>query len=409
LIYIFSEHITNRLIYVLDFCFANKGIAYNVLTNEQELDVCHINYSSRPIESSVQIHAQGILFESEIYENKSITCNAKGELEIDGVADSFGIVFYLLSRYEEHFNKSKDKHDRFIADNNVLVQNKLQKRPIVDLLVKDFWEKLNLDYTLIRNQFKIAPTFDIDVAWAYKNRTFTRTLGAAIKGKNLSERLSVLSGKAKDPYDTYEDIIEIGNKFDTTRCFILLGDWGPYDKNIHWENDAYNTLINKLNEDIKIGIHPSYNSFLSPEKIEKEQKRLEKITSEKITESRQHFLRMKFPETYQILLQNKIENDYSMGFADQIGFRAGTSFSYFYFDLNTNCQTTLKIHPFAYMDSALKDYLKLTIEDAFEEVERLIKEVKLVGGTFSFIWHNSSINNKGEWKGWKSLLDYSIK
>lgn len=66
------------------------------------------------------------------------------------------------------------------------------------------------------------------------------------------------------------------------------------------------------------------------------------------------------------------------------------------------------IQPFVYMDSALKDYLNYSPEKAQETVQFLMSEVKEVGGQFSFIWHNSSIHDTGEWKGWKTVLDQTI-
>ena len=60
------------------------------------------------------------------------------------------------------------------------------------------------------------------------------------------------------------------------------------------------------------------------------------------------------------------------------------------------------------MDSSLKDYLELGIEEARGEVKTLIDEVKNVGGNFMCVWHNSSIGNHGEWDGWSNILDFTI-
>jgi hypothetical protein len=58
------------------------------------------------------------------------------------------------------------------------------------------------------------------------------------------------------------------------------------------------------------------------------------------------------------------------------------------------------IHPFAVMDGTLCDYMKLTPEQAIKTIVELIGEVRKVGGTFIPLWHNSTLNNEGEWKGW---------
>ena len=220
--------------------------------------------------------------------------------------------------------------------------------------------------------------------------------------------MKVLLNRKKDPYDTYSEIVHISTKLNRIICFSLLSDYGKYDKNISWKNQEYQSLIRGLNSSGGMGIHPGYNSFLKADVQLKETKRLEQIVGHEITKNRFHFLRYEIPKSYQILLENGIKKDYSMGYADNVGFRAGTSFPYYHFDLAKNESSNLLVFPFAYMDSALKDYLKLDISKAQEKVKNLIDEVANVGGLFMCVWHNSSITDSGEWEGWKSILDFTV-
>ena len=229
-----------------------------------------------------------------------------------------------------------------------------------------------------------------------------------MKSDNKKERWAILRNKEHDPYDTYSTIHEIAARVERIICFALLGDWSKYDKNIHWKNEHLGSLLRGLNAAGGMGIHPSYQSHLDRERINMEKERLEQIVGHSIRKSRQHFLRLRIPESYKMLLGADLNRDYSMGFADNIGFRAGTSFPYQWFDLDANTKTDLLIFPFAYMDSALKDYLNLNPLEARLEVEELIDNVEDVGGLFMFIWHNHSINDLDEWKGWKMLLDFTM-
>jgi hypothetical protein len=410
LINIFTEHITNRLHYVLDFCFEQKGQAYQLISTEQEWIQCQkkdLNYSNLSLEANLTIVPQGILYESDIYLQKELSIQ-NNRILIDGVHDPLSVIFFYLTRYEDYQSANYDNHDRISTVANSLVRLKRHRKPEIDQLVMTIWNELSLDYLPVQDGFKLLPTFDIDIAWAYKNRKFGRALGSMLKGAKPLERLKVLSGIQKDPYDTYSTIIEINSHVDKVICFILLGDWGKFDKNIHWENDNFGQLIKMLDKRCELGIHPSYASHLQADKIKNEIERLEKIIGHEISQSRQHFLRLRFPETYYLLIKAGVTKDYSMGFADEVGFKAGTSFPFYFFDLNANIQTSLMIQPFMYMDSALKDYLKYSPEKAQETVQLLIKEVKEVGGEFCFIWHNSSIHDKGEWNGWKEILDFTL-
>lgn len=408
---VFSEHITERLIYTLDFFFKEKGEEYALITSEEDWNrqtTQVINYSNLNLNCQLQISPQGILFETEIYPSKKINFQ-KGNLLVDGVYDQFGIVFFLLTRYESYFSQKGDQHGRIPSQENSLVKFKLNQQAYADRVVKAVWKACGLDYTPVQQGYSFTPTFDIDVAWAYKHRKFIRSIGALVKGKKPLERFKVMAGMKKDPYDTYNEIRSIATRTNQIICFILLGDWGKYDKNIHWENAAYGSLIRGLNLEGEVGIHPSYASYLNPDQINTEIQRLAKITGHSIALSRQHFMRLKIPNTYQQLVNTSIKNDYSMGFADEVGFRAGTCFPFHFFDLTQNKKMDLLIHPFAYMDSALKDYMKVSPEDAIKQITQLINEVKQHGGNFMFIWHNSSIHNTGEWKGWHSVLNHTVE
>lgn len=411
MITVFSEHITNRLTYVLDFCFKAKGKEYKIIDAVDAWEISkhnHINYSNLELDADINIPPQGILFESEIYANNSLEIKGN-QLLMDGVYDKFGLIFYFLTQYESYEASQFDEHGRELSHNHPLVKLNLQKTPVVDRLVMEIWEELGLDYSEIAEGYSFTPTFDIDVAWAYKHRSFIRSIGATLKGKQPLERIQVMMGLKKDPYDTYDLIREIATKTERIFCFILLGDWGKFDKNIHWENNAYGSLIRGLNLEGEVGIHPSYDSYLNRTKVANERKRLANITGHKIDQSRQHFLRVKVPTTYEVLQDVGIKSDYSMGFADNIGFKAGTAFPFYFFNLRKNKVGKLKIHPFMYLDGALKDYLKLAPEEGLKEVKSLINEVKIVGGDFNFIWHNSSIHNQGEWKNWQAVLMETVE
>jgi hypothetical protein len=100
-----------------------------------------------------------------------------------------------------------------------------------------------------------------------------------------------------------------------------------------------------------------------------------------------------------------------MGYPSQVGFRAGICVPYPFYDLTTETETSLTIHPFGVMDGTLNEYLKLTPAQAIEKVKLLIDEVKAVNGTFYSLWHNSSLSEKGDWRGWTKvytqLVDYA--
>jgi hypothetical protein len=118
---------------------------------------------------------------------------------------------------------------------------------------------------------------------------------------------------------------------------------------------------------------------------------------------------LNFPATYRNLINLDIADDYSMGYASQIGFRAGIADTFPFYDLDSDTATHLQIHPFAVMDGTLADYLQIHVDEALQKIKPLIDETKAVKGTFMSIWHNVSLSNQGKWKDWRNVYEEMIQ
>jgi len=410
MILIYSKHISNRLRYVTDFIFKDKNITYSITNSESEFKNSHlikINYSKKELEANLSFTPQGILFENDIKANYKVEY-CEDIWMINGFDDVFSVIFYFLSRYEEYVILDRDEHDRFSAKNSFIHKSNRLNRANVDIIVKLIFELLNLDYNPVLNKYDSIITFDIDSAWAYKNKGFFRSLLSDVKdltqGKCIKDKFKVRLNKKQDPFDTFSLIKKVAKSHQVI-CFFLMGDWSKFDKNINWKNLEFKRLIKDVSSYSEIGIHPSYKSYLKKEQVKKEINRLEKSSSKQIIKSRQHFLKLKIPHTYRLLIELGIKEDYSMGFADAYGFRTGTCFPFYFYDLIQDKQTELKIFPITYMDGTLNQYLGLSIEESIKVVQQLKKEVKSVGGLFIPLWHNETIGGRGKWKGWESVFD----
>jgi len=136
--------------------------------------------------------------------------------------------------------------------------------------------------------------------------------------------------------------------------------------------------------------------------------RLSAICGNEILDSRQHYLKMTFPETYRRLISFGIGRDFTMGYAQHVGFRASLCTPFPFFDVLADEETDLWIYPFAYMDGTLRQYMSLSPNEAIEYINRLTTRVKSVEGYFSCLWHNSSLNDLGEWKGWRKVFEATL-
>ncbi|MGH2565957.1 MAG: hypothetical protein ACRDE5_15675, partial [Ginsengibacter sp.] len=106
---------------------------------------------------------------------------------------------------------------------------------------------------------------------------------------------------------------------------------------------------------------------------------------------------------YRGLIESGIKEDYSMGFPYAPGFRAGTSKPFYFYDLKNERSTGLKIFPITLMDGNFTEKEYPTSEKILESIDRLIREVKNVGGTFISIWHNHTVSDTDEYRSWRNI------
>ena len=180
-------------------------------------------------------------------------------------------------------------------------------------------------------------------------------------------------------------------------------------KNTTIDDPALQVLIRSLSEKHQIGLHPSYQSNRLVVKLVKEKNTLEKILHREVNSSRQHYLRLSFPDTYHHLLDVGLINDYTLGYPDQPGFRASMACPFPWFDLVNNKATELMIYPSTLMDGTLKDYMSLDINGAKETVEKFLKTTRDANGHFISIWHNSSFSKLGGWEKWREVYLYLLE
>ncbi len=415
---------STRLNYIIEIIFKQiLGLNPLVTTSKDELknnEKAKVYYGTEnTFGNHLYIKAAKLLFETSLSTRPSYkTINNipflyPNELELIP-ADILAGSFYLLSRMEEYADQEKDEHARYKSSNSILAKMNALNIPLINVWVDLLASQLKIKFNglkIKKPNFSFSPSYDIDMAWSFKNKGFSRNALGLIKDlstgdrKNLAKRLRVLKNKEKDPFDNYNYLDKV-NKGLKPIYFVLAGKHGKYDKNISVEHEQFQELIKKLELNAQIGIHPSYASNSKTAKIELEKYTLEKIIQKPIVKSRQHFLKLELPDTYRALIDAGIEHDYTMGYPDQIGFRAGICIPYYWYDLHTEQVTNLKIHPFQVMDVSLRNYLKLSPSIALEKAISIIDAIKTYGGDFVFIWHNSSL--KEEWEGWQIVLEGMI-
>lgn len=421
MVFILTDFQSPRLEYVADTIFKEwLNLDYEIVSSPERVapDSCCIAYGNYLVEGSINIFKEGLLAETELRkEVPSVALSQEFPLifkaahasEFDLPFDIFSAVFFCLTRYEEYIITKRDEHGRFRAADSIFHgQNRV---PYLDRWVLSLENLIREKLPQWKNPRSLywLSTMDMDIAFAYKGRSLMRKVGATAKDllnlrfDRLRERVSVLWGGSEDPFDTYD--LFLGNDgADRKRIFIPVGDRGRFDNNLDVGKTFLKQHIIKLQKSVKIGLHPSYQSMDKYAVLENEKSRLEKVTGTKITESRQHFLRFSLPKSFQALDSLGIEKDYSMGFYDEVGFRSGTAYNHSLYDLINEVALSIVLVPLTAMDSALKNYMQLSPKEAIAVMEDVLHAMESTGGTFTTVWHNHSLSESDDWKGWRSVF-----
>lgn len=427
MLFVFSDKNSPRLKYTLDLMVKQLlGIHYTLVDNLNDIpsEAAILNYSEHPVRNSLQIIPSDLLFSSRIQFYQDIRiAEPEGKIRMyigeEEVFDPLAASFYLVSRYEEYQDFKPDAHNRYPAEESVLVRTGLIKRPVVNEWAHEIKDELARRFPNLRispAEFNYISTIDVDQAWKYRHKGFFRNLGGffgdifRFDWYKVKERTAVLTGMRKDPFNNFEIQKGLHETYGIKpRYFIALGRRSTHDKNLPGKNKRFRKLIRQLDIQGIVGIHPSYTSNTNPGELADEKKEMEDILGRKVTMSRQHFLMHKMPDTYNRLHSLGITEDHTMGYSTHLGFRAGIAAPFPYYDLMNDRTTELILIPFSMMDITPMHYMKLDVDEAKSELTKLIQTTKDVGGTFVSLWHNESLSNVERWDGWRELYVHILK
>lgn len=420
MITIYCEHISPRLSYTCKVIFEDILGQPHRLTDDESVFLTSnegLNYSNKDIKDKPFIRPHGLLFEQGIRtqdlqrDRDGHIFQAKSNLvEHDLLAS----CFYLISRYEEYVDNRRDAFGRFESRQSFMGRANLLHRPLVDIWAHELYSALAMRFPFIprlTRTYSQLSTIDVDVAYAYKSRNWWRRTRSSLHDlknldfKRIKQRQRVLKGTEPDPFDSFDELRHLHQEAGVpAHFFFLIGKYGPLDKNLSPKRNDIQKLVLEVGEWAEVGLHPSMASNSSVKALKMEFARLAKTTGKKVDTSRQHFLYLDLPYTYRRLIKLGIEVDFTMGFADHVGFRAGTSHPFPWYDLKEEKMTSMFLMPLSLMDASLQDYMGLSPEEALVEVQRIKEEVKAINGTFVSLWHNDSVTDHGKWQGWKKVF-----
>ncbi|WP_420574712.1 polysaccharide deacetylase family protein [Kordia sp.] len=420
---VYTQKITPRLRYTFKHLITRVlGISVD-FTTKIETFIAHnevkMSYVKQPLGDEFFVRCQDLLFEQGVGEvdiamhkwDETPCFFPTGEKSTVPY-DIFAASFYLLSRYEEYLPYVKDEHGRYTAVESLAFKNDFLKLPVVDIWCQKFLaiflEKFP-DVVPEKRQFVYKPIINVPVAYAYKKRGLIRAFGGFMtdivrfKFSRFIDRSAVLLGMKEDPYDNFEAFIALHKQYDTKAYyFFQIGDYATYDHNISIYKNVFIRLIKNVSDYSKVGLLASYASFTNVEKLKVEKKRLNMTINKPIKRARQHYNMLNVPQFYRDLIDLEFSEDFSMGYRDTIGFRAGTCNPFYFYDIGMEIQTPLKVNPFCLQYTG-----ELDTEIFTTEIMKMATQVQKVNGTFAAVFHNVVLSERNV--AWKELYINLLK
>lgn len=329
-------------------------------------------------------------------------------------ADIFSSSFFMLTRMEEYLINDRDEHERFQGDNSLACKHDFLHRPVVNEYAELLWNiLLSLGYdekNRGKSEYKIFPTHDVDKIYFKLNSQ--NILGDLFLDWSLSRAIKRARLPKKNYWDTFSWLMDESEKNNLKSTFYFIPDSQHKLDNRYSLNEK---LVKEKIGEIKsrghlIGIHPGYATMKNEIEFLKQKRILEEAVGFEITLSRQHYLRFDIHHTGRILEKANIQIDSSLGFADKVGFRCGTSSKFPIFDLYERRKLNVMESPLIIMETILRDRKKP--EESARKSVKVFEYYKSVCKKYhiplTILFHNNSFDPI-RWDGWKEVYENILR
>jgi hypothetical protein len=342
--------------------------------------------------------------------------------------DVFGSAFFMLTRYEELALPAHDRYGRFPASSSIAARGGFLGIPIVDAYVELLWTALQRIWPGLRRRsraYRVALSHDVDIVPMTLGQPTGNALQIArdIRGCDLRmarRRAGCIADgtrgdRLNDPCDTFDFLMDASERNGLGSAFYFLSRLKPglRDGNYRIDHPGIRSLIRHIHDrGHEIGFHASFNTFRDAALTNTEFRRLREVAQGQGVETgqwggRQHYLRWANPVTWRNWDDAGLHYDATVGFAEQVGFRAGTCHPYRVFDLERRRPLKLREHPFHVMDVTLFEYMALDPEAAFKQVLDIARQCRRFRGSLGLLWHNGTLPTPQR-KAWYESMVASV-
>lgn len=313
-------------------------------------------------------------------------------------------IWDLFTRKEEYHPNKLDEHGRFFfaeADLKNASRPEVSRYLVKNGMKVEFPENKTFAVCLTHDMDDIYPPLSHSLlcsACCLKSLDF-RGLAAPFLWK--------FKGPEHSPYFNFSKIMDLEEKFGAKSSFYFIASREDPIRFRYDIEDIENHAGEISDRGWEAGLHGGYYSYDNLESLKSEKERLEKVLGKKVLGFRNHYLRFKTPETWELLADAGFGYDSTFGYSESVGFRNGMCHPFKPYNLNKEREINILEIPLTVMDVALFKSSR-SFEDAWKFTKDLIDITAGFNGVITLLWHNF-VFGCGFRKDWIKLYEKALK
>jgi len=314
-------------------------------------------------------------------------------------------IWDLFTRKEEYSPEKLDEHGRFLfAEKSI----RNASEPEASRYLMNHGMQVEFPEN---KKFAVCLTHDVDDIYPPPSHCLLSSV-CCLKSLNFRgsavQLLWKFRGKEYSPYLNLSKIMDLEASYGAKSSFYFIATEADPIRFRYDIEDIEHHLKEISDRGWEVGLHGGYYSYNNPEAIKKEKKRLEDVLGKTVLGFRNHYLRFKTPDSWEILADAGFSYDSTFGHSNSVGFRNGMCHPFRPYNLKEDREIKILEIPLVVMDVSLFATSK-SFEEAWERTQNLIDITASLNGVITLLWHNFvfGCSFRKDWvKLYEKVLEY---